>query len=262
MPVRVVDAYGQAGFGIRACDGSEHVVPGFGAVVLQAEGPVTDPLTIPVTVSGPPASALVDPPDVALIDADGVSVLGLDLSRVQTGTLTLTFAPGEGYELERPTVEVDFAPPRTEIDCTAPLESPTADQTVPLGATPRPFGLLGPGSEPGAGALGSYDTVVDGALPPGLTYADDSWAGAASTPGTYRFAVRLCEDPADAVGVPADEGDGRAAARRAAGRADDGPVCFGTLAAEITVAAPGGPPAGPSPAPPAAPISGPARFTG
>ena len=296
VPVGIMDAYATAGLTVRGCDGRDTVRPGYGEVVLLAAADVPRPVVIPVTLAGPPAAALVDPPTEVVLDGSGVAFVDLHLARVQEGTLTVTLGTGAGYVLDQSVVEVVFGPPEVAVDCTAPLASGHARQTVRVGEAPAPYDLAGGGAatagavlDPG-GAIASYgasvqlggvdggpvddafDTPVAGGLPPGLAYVDDRWAGAATTPGTYRFRVHLCAEvdpggaePAPLPSAPAPEVGGRAAPAV--------PLCFGTLDAEVTVLAAaddapgggvpgGGAPGGAAVAPAAVPVPGAARFTG
>lgn len=100
-----------------------------------------------------------------------------------------------------------------------------------------------------------YDTpVANGTLPPGLTYVDDVWAGAATTPGTYPFDVRLCLDQGDLTFEAGKQGG----VRRPVPRAFPAVICFGYVDVEIVVEA-----VAPSTnAPAAQPVTAPARFAG
>jgi hypothetical protein len=100
-----------------------------------------------------------------------------------------------------------------------------------------------------------FDTPVVGTLPPGLTYVDDEWTGAATTAGTYRFDVRLCVDQT----AFASEVGARAARIRPLPRAFPDVLCLGTVDVVIEVEADA---VTPPPAGPAAPVRTEARFTG
>jgi hypothetical protein len=164
-------------------------------------------------------------------------------------------------------------------------------QTIDVGEKPLPYGffedlVIDPGGDPGVtttevgpsstevtatteGPLDQaqvravaravpdgVDTPVDGALPPGLTYADDEWSGAATTPGTYAFDVRVCFDGDVLFGTAMT---GRAV-RRPAPRAFPDVLCLGTLDAQVVVEAVAVTP--PGTAGPATPVRTTARFTG
>jgi len=179
---------------------------------------------------------------------------------------------------------------RCDDDLTEWLDDPDrARQTIDVGEQPRPFGFFD-SEEDGADGGGDtatteafegstapaspdpmpaitrfrslqrgvqavpepFDTpVVGGSLPPGLTYVDDEWGGAATTPGTYDFAVRLCYD------LSALETSGRV---RPTPQAFPEVICLGTLDAQVVVEAQAATP--PSTAPPASPVQAAARFTG
>lgn len=282
VPIRVMDAYGVSGLTVRGCDGDDTVRPGYGEVVLLAEAIVPAPVTIPLSLSGPPAAALVDPPTQVILDGSGVAFVDLQLGRVQEGTVTVTLGAGPGYVLDQQVVEVSFGPPGLAVDCTAPLSSGHARQTVLVGQAPAPYDLVGGGAATAGAAVDpggavdadggpvddAFDTPVGGGLPPGLAYVDDRWVGSATTPGTYRFRVHLCAEDA-----PHDGGEPPAApppepVPDLGARADPVvPLCFGTLDAEVTVLAPGAVPGGAGPAaagvaPPAVPVRAAAHLTG
>ncbi len=95
--------------------------------------------------------------------------------------------------------------------------------------------------------------VANGSLPPGLTYVDDVWGGAATTAGTYDFEVRLCVDPDD---VDWDDAPLLAAVFLADELGID--VCLGHVDVRIVVENV----IVPTTTPPATPVNTTARFTG
>jgi len=91
--------------------------------------------------------------------------------------------------------------------------------------------------------------VADGTIPAGLTYAEDEWTGAATTPGTYTFDVRVCVDQTSLF-------VGRSGhARRPTPRAYPNLLCLGYVDVQIAVLAPAA-------APPATPLVAQAQFAG
>lgn len=270
------------------CDGAEHLLEysEFG-VLVERTPPTTLEVTVPISYSGDLADNLVGAPTEVVIPAgeELAEILG-EIDPVEEGSLIVTLEPGVGYDLGEDTIELVVDPPYELADCSDSLGiyADRVDQSITEGERPKSYGLFdfdGDGIDEnyvGSIAVGGqiitydemeliveeYETPVVGALPPGLTYADDRWRGAASTPGTYGFAVRAC-----ALGVlPLDavEGDttaDRAAMTRALQRAvEDLPnVCFGTSEVSVEVLAAQAAPTGPAAAP-ASPISADARFTG
>ncbi len=154
-----------------------------------------------------------------------------------------------GFECETEE-ECDFEECEPDDDC---MTASTSTVSVPRAAsTPR-----APGDD--LGLWDAYSSPVVGSLPPGLTYEDDTWGGAATTPGVYDFRVRLCVDnTAELFGV-AQSARGRAV-HRAARAIEDLPdvICFGTEDVQVEVLAA----AIESTAPPATPVRTQARFTG
>jgi hypothetical protein len=261
------------------CDGVEHefTYDEFG-VLLERTGPLLAEITVGITYSGDLADNLADAPTEVTFESgsDYAEVLGT-LDPVEEGTLTVTVEPGVAYTVGEGSIDIVVEPPVDAISCLDEITvfEDRVAQTIDVGERPKPYGFF---DEDGDGVdtnivgvyevdgeqitydesdyLGDYLTPVVGELPPGLTYAQDRWGGAATAPGTYAFSVRVCV--ADAL--PVDEGDDAADLRLAdavARAADDLPtVCFGTAEVSVEVLAAA------ADAPPAQPISTDAQFAG
>lgn len=250
---------------IRTCDGEDVFSSGQGGFIVNRSEPGAA-LTIGVELGGSAVEALAEvPTSVEMLAGEtSASVLLEFASHPAAGTLTLTVLPGEGYSVGAPaTVEQPVGAPAVQWDCADPLavEPDLLDQTIPVGGVPEPYGLYVDGSSGGGSSppsLGEdapaalprdlwspmttyFETPTVGELPPGLSYVDDAWEGAATTPGTFTFEVRLCAEPG--VFSP------------------DVAVCTGSAEATVVVEAGGGDEPVPEAAP-AAPVAGEAAFTG
>lgn len=238
----------------RSCGGAVIPVVDDGIVTVTRTEPLAEELVVPIEITGELAGSLVEPPASARFRAgseDGY--VRLELDGMVSGSLGITLLDEEGYALGEPsTADVSVAPPPAEPspDCTTPLalDPARARQTIAVGEVPQSLGLDAYGVSWFEGAEELFDgrdlppstnySQVQGALPPGLTYVQDRWGGAATTPGTYRFGVNVCSF------LGAVEGQ---------------PDCQGTAQAEITVLGDAVP--GPT-APPADAVDAAARFTG
>lgn len=304
--VAIVDSFGVGQLISRDCDGQDETYPGYAAALLSRTvgdgGDLTAELVVGVAYTGPEATNLVNPPSEVVFEAGSdVAIVDVELLAPGTGSLTITLQPGPGHTLVGdPSVTLDLSGRELINDCSAPITGDgDAEQTIPVGARPEGFfPLLTDSSffegatcvevdyadigvvycvEDPADLFGEWlETPVAGALPPGLAYADDTWTGAATTPGVYPFEVRLCEDLGAFEDLDLDDdvafeddvdpetlkaGDelrdrvARRSLSRAAARADEQDLfCVGTLSAEITVVA--------ATAPAAVPVTTTARFTG
>ncbi|WCO66392.1 hypothetical protein PO878_17990 [Iamia majanohamensis] len=307
--VTIEDGFGVAGFVVRDCDGSEETFPGFVEAILRRSGPLVGDAAVGLEYDGPQADNLVEPPtEVVFGDGQDLSFLHLDLVVPRAGGLTITIVPRDGTSVGDPaTFDAVVDEAFLGQDCNAPITVPgSADQVIEVGERPEGFfpieqvgdagfpcfgfevaytdgtggfgTCVGPDSQEAAAELFAVlETPTVGALPPGLAYADDTWTGAATTPGTYPFQVRLCEDLSAfraASGIHVVDGRGtedrvRRAGREALARSleraeGDDLTCYGTADVEVVVrAASDEAPAGVTgPAPAAAPISTAALFTG
>lgn len=279
--VEVVDFFAEGGASYRDCEGQETPVFG-GFIELSAErtGDDDEALIVPVTYSGPAAEGLVDSSDLEFLADDQIGFAFAELGPGASGTLIVTLEPGPGYVVAGDgTFEAEISDDDVIFDCNEPL--PVEDglnQTIQVGDRPEPIfddlfeGEFGDDPE----FAEFYETPVVGDLPPGLTYADDVFGGAATTPGVYDFRVRLCVDP----DAPEDFASDRAVdpemrrMQRALGDVDT--PCFGTVDVRIDVLpgeplpGPGGPSVPVTPgtepvvpvSPPASPIPTEATFTG
>ncbi len=264
----------------------------YGGVLYELSEEADADLSIPVTFSGSLAADLVDPPttmDVTAGDTWGDVIF--ELGAVVAGELVVTLEAGDGYVLGDTEVTIE---PRLEpellADCTEelPLDDPArAHQTIRVGERPLSLGFFGEpvvieegstattavaavddllgipaGDDEDLEAEGISTPVANGELPPGLTYVRDRWGGAATTPGTYGFDVRLCVD--DAFYVEGETDDWEVVSDRPAVRALPSTICYGFVPVEIVVlpavVAPPGRPV--TPATPATPVRTTARFTG
>ncbi len=307
--VTIEDGFGVAGLTFRDCDGVEETDAGFASVFLRRRGTLSGEATVGVAFSGDEADNLVAPPtEVTFAEGDEFGYVDVSLATPRPGTLTVTLSDGPGATVLPPaSIDVEVTEAQVGQDCLAPILVPgEAEQTIEVGEQPGGFfpverltgfdlpcyGVMvdfadgsggfgvcveAPDAEAATGPLFALlETPPVGALPPGLSYADDTWTGAATTPGTYPFQVRFCEDvSADrstsglhVVDASGREDLGARAARRgrAGSRADAADLsCFGTADVSVTVlagaeAAPAPGTTGPAPA--AQPISTAARFTG
>ncbi|HMJ75674.1 MAG TPA: hypothetical protein VK507_06860, partial [Iamia sp.] len=261
---------------------------------------VIDPETVVgITFSGSLADDLVDPPtEIPIAEDEAWGEVSFEIDDFESGDLTITVEPGLGYVADPDdfsTVEVS-----DEIElvasCHDDLGTPpggTDRQTIDVGERPVPIGFFEdveeePGGEPSTtieviattasdpgevsadfsrlralrAAPEGYDTpVANGTLPPGLTYVDDEWTGAATTAGTYGFDVRVCFDQSSFI----VEGEAATAAERALGRREvrafPDEICFGYVDVQVVVRAVAPPPP-PVVAPPATPVVAPAQFAG
>ena len=275
------------------CDGSEQTdTINEAFVAFVTEDRIDQELTVAVSLSGTLVDNVVDPPSEVVLqpivgEGPAFGELLFEIDPVEEGTLALTIEPGAGYTVGPGAdtgSDLDFDGQELLIaDCREDLGEPpggTDDQTIEVGERPEPLGFF---ENSGTGFAGV--TVIDGetvnfsggggfsgegistpavgTLPPGLTYENDRWGGAATTPGEYTFDVRLCIDDAFIDGE-SDDSASEMPRRPRASRAITGPICFGTVydvRIEVLPASATPPPASPT-APPASPITGPARFTG
>lgn len=235
--------YGPTRLAAVDCDGVRHVINFYeGAAVLNRDdvGP-TDPADVEVGVSfsGELADDVIDPPSSITVPSDDrYTAVTFVLPPEALGGITVTLEPGPGYTLGVPSsgsVEVTEQASHTLADCTEPLDLPAgvADQTIPVGGRPADL-------PPPEGEL-VYDVV--GPVPPGLTFEQGRWSGAATTPGTSVLGVGHCltRQIPEQSSLP-------------------GILCFSSADVRITVRAPSAP-SSPS-ARPATPITTAAAFTG
>ncbi|HYI60575.1 MAG TPA: hypothetical protein VEW93_02090 [Acidimicrobiales bacterium] len=244
----------------RDCDDVVRPIPDPSGGLLARTGPLLSELTVTVEVIGTLAGEVEDPPTSVTfpVGRDQVPVILDFVGAPGPGTIGLRVLDGADYDLgPNSSATADVAAPEVGIDCDDPLADAPAlgqplrdDQTIHVGEVPVPIGLYEIPFVPGAPrsamprdlsqpTADTFDTPVVGALPPGLAYADDTWSGAATTPGTFTFAVRLCND-------------GELYQTTF-------PVCLGTADVRITVLGDGS--AGPQ-ATAATPVATTARFTG
>jgi hypothetical protein len=260
------DTFAPEIFSYTDCDGTVHRQDDLeGLVQFTLSEPPTAGVTIPMTYSGDLADDLVDPPGELTFGPDDVDGdLRLTFDVVIDGSLTVTPQPGPGYVVSpdlAPTIVVDG--PVTETRCDSDLGSPPDGddrQTITVGERPNPIGFVQLDDEVGgqANPHGYSTPVSGGTVPPGLTYDTDIWSGAATTPGTYDFDVRLCQPTSRYLPF----GDGPSSPAPT-GLPDT--ICFGTIDVRVVVEAAGGqPPGGPGgpSAPPATPVRTAARLTG
>lgn len=276
--VSILDGYGPEAY-TYICDGETTTwafLDGATLLVLDRQAVVDVPVAI--GYEGSLVDRLVDPvPEVVFAPGDDAMVVPFVVDEVVDGDLTVTIEPGEGYEVGvDASITFDVSAEPIELgDCNEDLGDPpggTDRQTIAVGEKPVPIGFF-PDSEDatvaedvaGAGLVPEavadrarftsriddlepgygFTTPVIGELPPGLAYAEDVWSGAATTPGTYDFDVRLClpdvpiTSPDD---VPEDE------------LVID--ICLGEVDVRIVVEE------ATTTSPPATPVRAPARFTG
>lgn len=242
------------------CDGVEHLLPDIaGFIVGRSGGDLAAPLTVGLAYSGSMVPHLVDAPATVTIPG-GSELAFVDLETTEPGpaTLRVTVEDGDDYDPGSPNeaaaaaMDLDSGPPELRADCRAPLDTGDefpllTDQTIAVGGVPEPLGL--PYVNPESPPFGPRDvappdslyTEVQGTLPPGLTYEDDIWGGAATTPGDHRFGVSSC--------MVVEGLDPLAG------------ICSGTVQVRIRVVAAAPEPSAPA-APAATPITGAARLTG
>jgi hypothetical protein len=299
--VTYVDAFGPAIYGYEDCTDVVHVEEQlFGGVYIELDDEVGADVSVAISFSGSLADDLVDPPtEIPVAEDEAWGEATFEVDHLETGDLTVTIEPGLGYVADPDdtyTVEVT-----EEIEliasCHDDLGTPpggTDRQTIDVGERPVPIGFFEdveeePGGEPTSTqvpetttsdpvevsadfarlralrvAPDGYDTpVANGTLPPGLTYVDDEWSGAATTAGTYGFDIRVCFDQGDFLvveGEPAATAAERALGRRQL-RAFPDEICFGYVDVQVVVRALAPPPP-PAAAPPATPVVAPAQFAG
>lgn len=242
--------------GTGECDGSVTPTGTNGGFMVERTGPLLDDLVVPLTFTGEKVADLVEVPASATLPAGEESVhVSISASDPSPGTLSVALGDGPDHDLGTPaTADLSVGPLTVYPSCLSPwpVTPGTEEQTIAVGEVPEPYGfadLVGPG-DPHAGATsrvagwdlpspGSMTGRAIGTLPPGLTYLDDEWGGAATTPGTYPFRVAVC--------FAGPDGD-----------------CIGSAAVTVTVRAPDAAPRpGPGPAaPPAVAVTGVARLTG
>lgn len=235
----------------RDCDGERVPVLVAGTVVLERTGPLAGELTVGLEVTGDRVAALEEVPTSATFPAgESEAIVLLRLTEGGPGSLSVALVGGPGHELGDPASADLVVGPLAEdggYDCLNPFELDPArlDQVIAVGEVPEPLGFAAPAAEEDRARrdlplVGDYVLEVRGSLPPGLTYDEDVWGGAATTPGVYRFGVSLCIAPGAIVPVV---------------------QCVGTASAQVTVVeevGPGGPPSAPA----ATPVAARARFTG
>lgn len=244
----------------RNCDGEDELYPVESGFLLDRTGDVSSPLTVALAFSGDGVADLVEVPASVTFEA-GMSSATVTLNTTAPGPASLSVAvvdgpdydPGSSNPAYETTKNLDSPPPVVAIDCALPLpvDDSRKDQTIGVGEVPQalnlPFIVVTEfeSTAPESDAL--FTEVVDGQLPPGLTYVDGTWGGAASTPGEYRFRVAACTVANTYIvfvgsTVPIE-------------------VCFGSVEVRIVVADPADG-TDPGPAPPASPIRAPANLTG
>jgi hypothetical protein len=291
-----VDAFGPSVYGYEDCDGVVHTEEdSLGFVFVELDYEVEADVAVGITFSGSLADDLVDPPTAVDVAAgDAWSEVAFELDELEAGDLTVTVEPGVGYTTSADDTYTMEITDEVEIvvSCKEDLGTPPGDtdrQTIEVGERPDPIGFFDDEEESGDGsgegessttvtstepveqaadgfgrlqaavraAPDGYDTpVANGSLPPGLTYEDDVWAGAATTPGTYAFDIRVCLDESTFRLDAGREGG----ARRPVPRAFPSVICFGYVDVEVLVEAADPPP--PAAAPAARPVTAPARFAG
>lgn len=301
--VRYVEIFGPGIYGYEDCEGTVHTEEVLsGQAFLELDEIVETDLAVAISFGGSLLDELVDPPTEAVVPAgDGFAEVTFTLDTLELGDLTIAVEPGPGYEVDgdvTATIEVEEDPIEVSAcddDLSWMIVEGRDRQTIEVGERPQPFGFFdgfviepdepGPGpttTAEGVATSGPSTSVVPvarvpravpagidtpvsaGAVPPGLTYADDTWSGAATTPGTYDFQVRVCSTRDIFFGVART---GRAV-ERPAPRAFPNQICLGTLSARVVVEAaavtpPPDRPDPPSPpAPPARPVRTTARFAG
>lgn len=181
-------------------------------------------------------------------DLDWIVEPGRERQTIDVGEKPLAFFPEISVEPTDPdepgstttTEWVTTEPSTTETTTTteATTSSTTTTEAIPADTFQASVQAVPEG----------FDTPIgDGTVPPGLTYVDDEWSGAATTPGTYTFEVRLCFDQRAFVTA------GRA---RPTPQAFPDVLCYGTLDAEVVVLGTS------TTAPPASPVRTDARFAG
>lgn len=181
-------------------------------------------------------------------DLDWIVEPGRDRQTIDVGEKPLAFFPEISVEPTDPdepgstttTEWVTTEPSTTETTTTteATTSSTTTTEAIPADTFQASVQAVPEG----------FDTPIgDGTVPPGLTYVDDEWSGAATTPGTYTFEVRLCFDQRAFVTA------GRA---RPTPQAFPDVLCYGTLDAQVVVLGTS------DTAPPATPVRTDARFAG
>ncbi|HEX7133567.1 MAG TPA: hypothetical protein VF228_13410 [Iamia sp.] len=272
-----VDAFGPSIYAYEDCDGVLHTEEDpLGFVFLELDYEVEADVAVGITFTGSLADDLVDPPtavDVAAGEAWGE--VEFELDELETGDLTVTVEPGVGYTTSADDTYTMEITDEVEIvvSCKEDLGTPPNDtdrQTIDVGERPDPIGFFEDEEEDSGDSSGfaqlqaavraapaGYSTpVANGSLPPGLTYEDDVWAGAATTPGLYSFDIRVCLDQSTFRVDAGREGG----ARRPTPRAFPNVICFGYVDVQVLVEAVTPPP--PAAAPAAQPVTAPARFAG
>ncbi len=192
----------------RDCDGVDQPYAEEGAFLLERSGDILGPLTVPLSWSGDMVPFLDAPSATATFEAGEASTtVTIRLTTPEPGPLSLVVtvedgpdhdpgAPSPGYG---PSVDLGSDAPDVRWDCGSPMAiaDELADQTIEVGEVPAPLGLPfvanPPRDAPSPEQL--YTEVVSGEVPPGLTYQDDTWGGAATTPGEYAFEAAICTIP-------------------------------------------------------------------
>ena len=265
-----------------------------GWIFVELDYEVEADVAVGLSFSGDLADDLVDAPTEVVVSAGDVyGEIEFALDELETGELTVTVEPGLGYTTSPDDTYTLEISDEVEVvaSCTDDLGEPpngTDRQTIDVGQRPVPIGFFDDGDEDSGDSEGEtasttvaetattapietstgfarvrslraapagYDTpVANGSLPPGLTYVDDVWGGAATTPGTYAFDVRICLDQTSFTFAAGRQGG----QRRPVPRAFPDVICFGQVDVQIVVR----PVAPPSTAPPARPVRTTARFAG
>lgn len=281
--VEVVEFFAEGGGSYRDCEGQETpVFGGFVEIFAERTGDDDEALVVPITYSGPAAEDLGETSDLEFAPDDQEGFAFAELGDGASGTLIVTLEPGPGYVVAgEGTFEVEISNDDVIADCNEPLPvgDDQANQTIQVGDRPEPIfdELFGGefGDDPEFAEF--YETPVVGDLPPGLTYVDDVFGGAATTPGVYDFQVRLCIDP-DSEDFASERAVDPEMRRMQRALGDVDTPCFGTVDVRIEVlpadvvptvpvdpgtvpVTPGTEPVAPV-SPPAVPIPTEATFTG
>jgi hypothetical protein len=166
---------------IQQCDGDVAVNGSQGLLRVERPGAAAGEISIDVSYSGSlVGTADLEPlPDPVVIES-GEQAAIVPVEATAPGDVTITIEPGDGYDVGSPaSATAEIAAEGSEFGC----QDETVE-TIELGAQPTPYPVY---DRFGFG-VGDSTLVIQGELPPGLTYGiDGTWSGAATALGTFEF---------------------------------------------------------------------------
>jgi hypothetical protein len=174
---------------VTGCDGTTTTLHTDGLLSVRRSSETAGALAVDVEYGGTltPGTDYEPLPDPVVIAAGSDNQV-LSVKATKGGTITVTIKPGAGYTVGSPgTSQIKVTEKNLAATC-----PPEEAQTIAVGQAPAPLHVY----ERFGSQYGDTTLVIDGQVPPGLTYAPGgSWSGAATAVGTYRFRAKYCLGP-------------------------------------------------------------------